>query len=290
MTFNGSSLATQLDDKAPKANPTFTGTAVIPAMTFNGSSLATQLSDKADKAGSTFTGQITSTRANNTADGQGQIYLNGATGNRIEFNPNGQATPTTGARSAGTKIVLNPNIATAGACDFAIGTDAPNGVFWNSTAFWTEQFRWYGGNYLAATLTGQGALTLNASTGSLSTPTITLNGVNLATTLNAKAPAPYVAFALIGGQITRNTGQISNITLGTRSAGAKYDFTLGSAHPSGDQFLLMVTPRSTSPSAGNFYVCHANVVTSTTFSVFCRDLNTTTGLTMDGEFYVRSIP
>jgi hypothetical protein len=37
----------------------------------------------------TMTGQLISTRANSTATGGGQIYLNGTTGNRIDFNTSG---------------------------------------------------------------------------------------------------------------------------------------------------------------------------------------------------------
>ena len=49
----------QIGDKAPKANPTFTGTATIPTMTFNGSNLQTTLDGKAPKANPTFTGTAT---------------------------------------------------------------------------------------------------------------------------------------------------------------------------------------------------------------------------------------
>ena len=61
----------------------------------------------ADVAG-TFEGgpQLISTRANSTATGGGQILLNGSSGNRIDFANVGMAAPTTGTRSAGTKICL----------------------------------------------------------------------------------------------------------------------------------------------------------------------------------------
>ena len=49
----------QIGDKAPKANPTFTGTVTIPTMTFNGSNLQTTLDGKAPKASPTFTGTAT---------------------------------------------------------------------------------------------------------------------------------------------------------------------------------------------------------------------------------------
>jgi hypothetical protein len=111
-------------------------------------------------AGATFTGQIQSTLAWNAADNAGQIYLNGATGNRIDFNANGVAAPTFTTRSAGTKIVLSPAVAAA-AVDYGIGIEASN--VWFSTATTSTGFKFYGGTTNSATLTGAGALTLASS-------------------------------------------------------------------------------------------------------------------------------
>ena len=104
----------------------------------------------------TFSSQIINTTANNTADNGGQIYLNGATGNRIDWNANGVAAPAFTTRSAGTKLVLYPGVAAA-AVDYAIGIDS--GTLWNSVSTTGQQFRWYGGTTVAATLTGAGAFT-----------------------------------------------------------------------------------------------------------------------------------
>ena len=57
-------------------------------------------------ANDTTTGQIIFTKSNNAGSGGGQIYLNGSTGNRIDWNSNGVAAPTNTNRSAGTKMVL----------------------------------------------------------------------------------------------------------------------------------------------------------------------------------------
>jgi hypothetical protein len=96
-------------------------------------------------------GATTFTAANNTADGGGQIYLNGATGNRIDFNINGVAAPTTTTRSAGTKIVLYPNV-NATLVDYAIGVEG--GAAWFSVpSNNAHAFKWYGGTTAQMTLT-----------------------------------------------------------------------------------------------------------------------------------------
>jgi hypothetical protein len=118
------------------------------------------------------------------------------------------------------------------------------------------------------------------------------------TALNLKANLPYFAFFLKNGAVVNSQGQITP-TLDNpqasltppqpRSSNQVYSFTLPSAHPQGNQYLLMVTPRTTGTGAGTFFYCTANVVSSTAFAVWCRNL-ASSGAVMDGEFYVRSIP
>ena len=92
--------------------------------------------------------QIVSTKANDTATGGGQLYLNGATGNRIDFNANGAGAPTVTTRSVGTKLVLNPSVS-ASAVDTAIGFSSDIGVpsLWFSipSSSTSGAFRWYTG-------------------------------------------------------------------------------------------------------------------------------------------------
>ena len=114
-----------------------------------------------DSSGNTtFTGQVISTQANSTTTGAGQIYLNGATGNRIDFNTNGVAAPATTTRSAGTKIVLYPGI-TASAADYALGIEGS--TIWSSVPTTSEQFKWYAGTTNIATLSGAGALSVTGT-------------------------------------------------------------------------------------------------------------------------------
>ena len=117
-----------LDLKAPLASPTLTGTV-------------------------TTSGQLVSSRANNVADGQGQLYLNGTIGNRIDFNYTGIAVPSLNTRSLGTKLVLFPSVSTSTA-DFAIGVEL--GAVWNSIGDTTSAFKWYTNATNIATLSGNG--------------------------------------------------------------------------------------------------------------------------------------
>jgi hypothetical protein len=148
----------------------------INGVSFNGSANITVAdSTKLPTAGGTMTGQIISTLANSTATGGGQIYLNGATGNRIDFNLNGVAAPTFTTRSAGTKIVLYPSVAAASA-DFALGIESS--TLWSSVNNTSSQFKWYGGTTLAMTLTGTGALSATTFAGNGASLT-SLNGSNI---------------------------------------------------------------------------------------------------------------
>jgi len=99
---------------------------------------------------------ITATSQALTSDGGGTIYLNNATNSRIDFAVSGVAAPAFTTRSAGTKIVLYPQVGAA-AVDYAIGIEA--GTLWNSVATTAQQFLWYGGTTVAATLSGAGAFT-----------------------------------------------------------------------------------------------------------------------------------
>jgi hypothetical protein len=166
--------------------------------------------DFASTAGATFTGQIISTRASNTADGAGQIYLNGANGNRIDFNFNGTGAPSTTTRSAGTKIVLYPNLAAA-TVDYAIGIDS--GTMWfslpSSTSF---AYRWYGGTTNIATLTSAGALSLSST---LTATQIIRSGGTAAQFLKADGSVDSSTYYLASNPngYTGNTGTVTSVAM-----------------------------------------------------------------------------
>jgi hypothetical protein len=110
---------------------------------------------------SNITGKFTSqadlviTAANDTGTGAGQIFLNGATGNRIDFNINGAGNPSFNTRSVGTKIVLYPQVGSA-SVDYAIGLGTAS--LWMSVADSSASFNWYAGNSVIGTLSGIGDL------------------------------------------------------------------------------------------------------------------------------------
>jgi hypothetical protein len=105
----------------------------------------------------TFTSDIIITAAWDATDGGGQLYLNGTTGNRLDWNINGVAAPAFTTRSAGTKLVLYPGIG-ASSSDYAIGIES-GGIWFSTPSTSGQQFRWYGGTTVAATLTSAGAFT-----------------------------------------------------------------------------------------------------------------------------------
>ncbi len=162
-TYNGSGSTTfTVTSNATSAN---TGSTIVSRDSSGNFSAGTVTA-----TGGTFTGQIQSTQANSTSTGGGQIYLNGSTGNRIDFNSNGVAAPTFTTRSAGTKIVLYPQLDASNA-DYAFGIESS--TLWSSVPTTSQQFKWYAGTTNVATLTGAGNLSV---TGTVSGTNITSAG------------------------------------------------------------------------------------------------------------------
>lgn len=134
----------------------------------------------------TFASQIVNTASNNTNTGAGQIYLNGNTGNRIDFNTNGLGEPSLFTRTLGAKINLYPSLSTTTATDFAIGlandgTGAPT-RFWQSVNNTTSRFQWYAGSTNTATLTGSGVFTVGGATSAIVVDNLSLNGNHMMAT------------------------------------------------------------------------------------------------------------
>jgi len=101
---------------------------------------------------------VTTTGTGSPTDGAGQVYLNGATSNRIDFNTNGTGAPAFTTRSAGTKLVLYPSLS-GSVADYAMGINAA--TMWssipeNNASF---KFKWYGATTEVASLDGAGAFT-----------------------------------------------------------------------------------------------------------------------------------
>jgi hypothetical protein len=148
-----------------------TVTPAVGSITGLGTGVATALAVNTGTAGSfvvngdagafttiSATGQISSTLAGSATDGAGQLYLNGATSNRVEWNTNGTGAPAFTTRSAGTKLLMYPAIS-GSQVDYAMGIDA--GTMWSSipVASSSFYFKWYGGQTQVASLDGAGAFT-----------------------------------------------------------------------------------------------------------------------------------
>jgi hypothetical protein len=133
----------------------------------------------------TFTSQIINTAAGQSNTAAGQIYLNGTTSNRIDFNVNGLNTPNIFTRSVGTKINLYPSYATAVGTDFAIGIAGNVGspsTLWNSVYNSNSRFEWYAGSTNIATLTGSGIFTVGGTTSQINVDNLRLDGNTFSST------------------------------------------------------------------------------------------------------------
>ena len=135
----------------------------------------------ANITGDTFTGQVVTTATYSAATGAGQLYLNAAAGNRIDWNANGAGGPATTTRSAGTKLTLSPTLSTT-LVDFAIGIDTA--TLWNSVSTTTDSFKWYAGTNLVGMLSGTGVLTVASFVGALTGNATTATTLQTARTIN----------------------------------------------------------------------------------------------------------
>ena len=96
----------------------------------------------------------------------------------------GFAPPAFTTRSVGTKIFVNGSIG-ASSADYAIGTDT--NTLWNSVPTTTQQFKWYGGTTLVATLSGTGTFSATTLTSTVATGTapLTVTSTTVVPNLNA---------------------------------------------------------------------------------------------------------
>jgi hypothetical protein len=134
----------------------------------------------------TTSGQLISTKSGSATTGEGQLYLNGSTNNRIDFNTNGLGAPATTTRSDGTKVVLYPALG-GSTVDYALGINA--GTLWSSIPGYDsgQYFKWYGATTEIASLNGTGAFSVAGNvtgsnvvaTTSLTNGNITITGANI---------------------------------------------------------------------------------------------------------------
>jgi len=187
----------------------------------------------------TTAGQLVSSKLGSSAANAGQIFLNGAGNNRIDFNTNGTAAPAYTTRSAGTKITLFPSVGATNA-DYAIGIDTS--TLWNSVPGddGSQFFKWYGGTTLVGSLSSTGVLSIlgnviggNVNTGGIVSSTGNVVGGNvIATTLvqstSVSATGNVTGGNVLTGGIASATGNITGgniITSGAISAGGAVSAT-----------------------------------------------------------------
>ena len=217
------------------------------------------------KAGDTMTGQLISTLANSTTTGGGQIYLNGATGNRIDFAGVGVAAPAFTTRSAGTKIVLYPGVG-GSSVDYALGIDSS--TFWYSTYDSTTQFKWYAGTTNIATLFGTGQLVLGTTslTGTASQPLQVTGGAYVSGNVGIGTILPSSVLDVASSN--------SGITL-TNTGASNKKWRLGGS--SAGSFLITetgVADRLTINNSGNVGINDSSPLGK--LSIFTTSINTAT--------------
>jgi len=170
----------------------------------------------------TFT-TITTTAAGSTT--VGQLTLNGATSNRIDFANVGLGDPSTSSRSAGTKITLWPQIDGSGV-DYAIGLTS--GVLWNSVHDETKLFRWFANANSVATLTGTGNFTVSNQLLGYHTGAIGANAPNsvVATSITTTNGGQLTGY--FNGPIGANTANTAAFTTLSSTSGNIANFYLNS--------------------------------------------------------------
>jgi hypothetical protein len=180
-----------------------------------------------NSGGLTATGQIISTQTGNATTGAGQLYLNGSTLNRIDFNTNGTAAPAFTTRSAGTKIALYPALG-GSAVDYALGVEA--GALWTSIPGNDagQFFKWYGGETQVGYLSGTGVLSVtgNVTGGNLNAAGLSLSG-NVVSAINMTQNITTTANVNANNINATSTININNARVATIDDAAALAIALG---------------------------------------------------------------
>jgi hypothetical protein len=196
-TFTGALQSTRFTSTVSTGTAPFTVSSTTEVSNLNAALLNGYASDtsntanaivRRDASNQIFAGRLELSSAGSTSTAQ--LTFSGTTNNWITFGTTGVAAPAFTTRSLGTKIVLYNSIS-GSAADYALGIDGS--TLWSGVPTTSQQFKWYGGTTLAATLTGAGALTLVGalsattltSTVATGTAPLTVSSTTVVTNLNA---------------------------------------------------------------------------------------------------------
>jgi len=183
----------------------------------------------------------------------------------LTFNTTGVAAPQFNTSSPGTKILLYPN-ETSTTADYAIGI--ANNTLWNAVPGSVQQFQWYGGTTVAATLSGAGALTL---TGGLTATGATVNNISVNNTLSFTGTYNVQIQGNVGATVAGVTGQLFGIAQGGVAWVHAID-TSGNVGAAGTYYSsvngLLLSPSG--QTAGSGYYQDANVGIRTSGSVYLQ--------------------
>jgi hypothetical protein len=210
-------------------------------------------------------GQITSTGAGNAATNGGQIFLNGATNNRIDWAAVGTGAPEYTTRSAGAKVVLYPSIS-GSATDYALGVDT--GALWSGIPGndGGQFFKWYGGNVLVASISGTGVF---SATGNVAGDNINTAGLVSATG------------NVIGGNV--NTAGLVSATGNINGGNVNAAIVSASGNVIANNVAVTSALTSTTVSAsGN--ITGGNITTAA--NITGANVNTSTLTTITGELTI----
>jgi hypothetical protein len=164
------------------------------------------------QANITSVGTLTGLSVNGTITANGaapQISLTNATRNWVAWSTAGVAAPNLTTRSAGTKLVLYPDLSGSN-LDYAVGVES--GALWFSAGnSGNGTFKWYVGNGLAATLSGAGNFAVNSAVvgGNITVNALSVNNtVTIGSTLGVTGNVNGSSLTLSGSAVINGAAQI----------------------------------------------------------------------------------
>ncbi len=125
---------------------------------------------------------------------------------------------------------------------------------------------------------------LNAPDATISN-SLTVNG---SLSVNSFFPVkPYFAAYVLSEAISYQFGHVTATLTRPNGTGGVFQFNLPTAHPRGNNYLVIAQIRTGATAGQTFSFCSTNVTSSTAFNVWVR--NSSMG-SINGDFYVYTVP